>query len=142
MRQLLARGNPADQSDDDVEGVLYGLLWPRKWEVRSRALQTYQPFRAGGYTDPALVRELLLDSGPDPVEFGREDWEDRFAKSLASMGVVRLRIPLEREVDFSGVIFQLLSTPVEVDYLQLYPNISKHQLGDGMILTFILREMF
>ena len=142
VRQLLARGNPADQSDDDVEGVLYGLLWPRKWEVRSRALQTYQPFRAGGYTDPALVRELLLDSGPDPVEFGREDWEDRFAKSLASMGVVRLRIPLEREVDFSEVIFQLLSTPVEVDYLQLYPNISKHQLGDGMILTFILREMF
>ena len=142
VRRLLARGNPDNQGADDGEGVLYGLLWPRQWEVRARALQSYQPFRTGGYTDPALVRELLLDPGPDPIEFGLEDWEDKLAKSLASMGVARLRIPPYREGEFSGVIFQLLSTPVEVDYLQLYPIISRHQFSEGMILTFILREMF
>ena len=142
VRRLLARGNPADQGNDDAEGVLYGLLWPRQWEVRARALQSYQPFRTAGYTDPALVRELLLDPGPDPIEFGLEYWEDQFTKSLASMGVARLRIPPDSEGEFSGVVFQLLSTSVEVDYLQLYPIISRHQLGEGMILTFILREMF
>ena len=142
VRELLTRGNPADRGNYDVEGVLYGLLWPRQWEVRARALHSYQPFRNGGFTDPALIRELLLDSGPDPVEFGLDDWEDEFAKSLASVGVVRLSIPPERAGDFSGAIFQLLGTPVEVDYLQLYPIISRHQVGEGTILTFILREMF
>ncbi len=142
VRELLAPRQSGGRGNDDVDGVLYGLLWPRQWEVRARALHSYQPFRTEGFTDPALIRELLLDSGPDPVEFGLDDWEERFAKSLASVGVVRLRITPEREEDFSGVIFQLLGTPVEVDYLQLYPIISRHQVGEGTILTFILREMF
>ena len=142
VRQLVARGNPADQGDSDAAGVLYGLLWPRQWEVRARALQSYQPFRAGGYTNPALVRELLLDPGPAPINFGMDDWDSQFAKSLSTVGVVRVRIPPGREGGFSEVVFQLLGTPVEVDYLQLYPIISRHEVGEGMILTFILKEMF
>ena len=142
VRQLVSRSNPAGQGDDGVEGVLYGLLWPRQWEVRARALQSYQPFRTGGYTDPALVRELLLDPGPAPIDFGMDDWDSQFAKSLSTVGVVRVRIPPGREGEFSEVVFQLLGTPVEVDYLQLYPIISRHEVGEGMILTFILKEMF
>ena len=142
VRQLLDRGSPTLHSDQDVEGVLYGLLWPRQWEVRARVLQSYQAFRTGGYTDPALIRDLLLDPGPDPIEFGSEDWNVQFANTLATAGVARIRIPPKREAEFSEVIFQLLGTPVEVDYLQLYPIISKYQHVEGMILTFILREMF
>ena len=142
VRLLLDRGEHTARGDRDVEGVLYGLLWPRQWEVRARVLQSYQPFRTGGYTDPALIRELLLDPGPDPIDFGLEDWYAQFANTLATAGVTRVRIPTERRVAFSEVLFQILSTPVEVDYLQLYPVISKYQHGEGMILTFILREMF
>ena len=142
VRQLLDRGASTVREDEDVEGVLCGLLWPRQWEARARVLQSYQPFRTGGYTDPALIRDLLLDSGPDPIDFGLEDWYAQFANTLASAGVARIRIPTERKTEFSGVLFQLLGTPVEVDYLQLYPIISKCQNGEGMILTFILREMF
>lgn len=142
VRQLVAHGDPSDQGDRDAEGVLYGLLWPRQWEVRARALQSYQPFRAGGYTDPALIRELLMDPGPAPVDFGMDDWDTQFAKSLSTAGVVRVRIPPGKEEEFSEVAFKLLGTPVEVDYLQLYPVISRHEVGEGMILTFILKEMF
>ena len=142
VRLLLDRGEHTVRGDRDVEGVLYGLLWPRQWEVRARVLQSYQPFRTGGYTDPALIRDLLLDPGPDPIDFGLEDWYAQFANTLATAGVTRIRIPTERRVAFGEVLFQILSTPVEVDYLQLYPVISKYQHGEGMILTFILREMF
>ena len=142
VRQLVARGNPSDQGDSDAEGVLYGLLWPRQWEVRARALQSYQPFRTGGYTDPALIRELLMDPGPAPIDFGMDDWDTQFAKSLSTEGVVRVRIPPGREGGFGEVVFKLLGTPVEVDYLQLYPIISRHEVGEGMTLTFILKEMF
>ena len=142
VRQLLDRGAPAARGDQDVEGVLYGLLWAPQWEVRARVLQSYQPFRTGGYTDPALIRDLMLDPGPNPIDFGSEDWDAQFANTLAATGVARIRIPPERKPEFSEVLFQLLGTPIEVDYLQLYPIISKYQYGEGMILTFILREMF
>ncbi len=142
VRRLLGHGGASVHEDRDVEGVLYGLLWPRQWEVRSRVLQSYQPFRTGGYTDPALVRDLLIDSGPEPIDFGLEDWEARFANSLAWTGVAKVKIPKKRRAEFGEVLFQLLGTPVEVDYLQLFPIISKYQYGEGMILTFILREMF
>ena len=142
VQQLITRRNPSDQGDSDAEGVLYGLLWPRQWEVRARTLQSYQPFRTGGYADPALIRELLMDPGPAPIDFGMVDWDTQFARSLSTEGVVRLRIPPGREEEFSEVVFQLLGTPVEVDYLQLYPIISRHEAGEGMILTFILKEVF
>ncbi|MDE2715753.1 MAG: protein DpdJ [Chloroflexota bacterium] len=141
VRHLIAQRNPSDLGDRDAEGVLYGLLWPRQWEVRTRTLQSYQPFREGGYADPALIRELLMDPGPSPIEFGMVDWDSQFARSLSTGGVVRLRIPPAREEEFSEVVFELLGTPVEVDYLQLYPIISRHEVGEGMILTFILKEV-
>ena len=142
IRPLLVQGASTAGRDQDLEGLLYGLLWPRQWEVRGRVLQSYQPFHTGGYTDPALVRDLLFHSGPDPIAFGSEQWDARFADSLASTGMVRVRIPAARKAEFSEVLFQILGTPVEVDYLQLYPIISKYQYGEGMILTFMLREMF
>ena len=142
VRQLLDRGAPGADGGQYVEGVLYGLLWPPQWEVRARVLQSYQPFRTGGYTDPALIRDLMLDPGPDPIYFGSEDWDTQFSNTLSATGVARIRVPPERKAKFSEVLFQLLGTPIEVDYLQLYPIISKYQYGEGMILTFILREMF
>ena len=141
-RRLLAGGVADGSGPQDVEGLLYGLLWPRKWEARAKALQSYQPFYAVGYTDPALIRDLLLEPAAEPIDFGDLDWNARLSKALASAGVARVRVPPEREAEFEGIIFQLLGTPVEVDYLQLYPIISKHEMDEGVILTFVLKEMF
>ena len=141
-RRLLAGGASVSDGPQDVEGLLYGLLWPRRWEARAKALQSYQPFRNVGYTDPALIRDLLLDPAPEPIEFGTEDWNAQLLSALSGAGVASVRVPRERETEFESVIFQLLGTPVEVDYLQLYPIISRHQVDEGMILTFVLKEMF
>ena len=141
-RQLLAGSASVAHGPQDVEGLLYGLLWPRKWEARAKALQSYQPFCAVGYTDPALIRDLLLEPAAEPIEFGEQHWNAKLLSALAGGGVARVRVPCEREAEFEAVIFQLLGTPVEVDYLQLYPIISKHEMDDGAILTFVLKEMF
>ena len=142
IRPLLVQGTATPGRDQDLEGVLYGLLWPRQWELRARVLQSYQPFHTGGYTDSALVRELLLHSGPIPIDFGSEEWDARLSDSLATTGIARLRVPAARKAAFSEDLFRILGTPVEVDYLQLYPVISKYEYGESMILTFLLREMF
>ena len=141
-RQLLHSDAPAGDDAQSVEGVLYGLLWPRRWEVRARVLQSYQAYRVGGYTDPALIRDLLLDPGPEPIEFGVADWETQFSDGLSTKGVVRLRVSSKRRMEFREVLFRLLGIPIEVDYLQFYPIVSKYQHQNGMILTFVLKEMF
>ena len=141
-RRLLHTDAPAGDDVHSVEGVLYGLLWPRQWEVRARVLQSYQAYRINGYTDPALIRDLLLDLGPEPIEFGSESWESQFADFLSTKGVVRVKVSSKRREEFREVLFRLLGTPVEVDYLQFYPIISRYQHQEGMILTFVLKEMF
>ena len=141
-RQVLNADALAGDDCQSVEGVLYGLLWPRQWEIRARVLQSYQAYRTSGYTDPALIRDLLLDPGLEPIEFGAENWESQFADSLSTMGVVRIKVSSKRKAAFREVLFRLLGTPVEVDYLQFYPIISRYQRQDGMILTFVLKEMF
>ena len=101
-RQLLnADAPPAGDEFQGVEGVLYGLLWPRQWEVRARVLQSYQAFRPAGYTDPALIRDLLLDPGPEPIQFGSEDWKGQFADSLSTRGVARIKVSSKRRTEFS-----------------------------------------
>ena len=141
-RQLLSADAQAGNDFQSVAGVLYGLLWPRQWEVRARVLQSYQAYWNCGYTDPALIRDLLLDPGPEPIEFGAENWEGQFADNLSTKGVVRVRVSSKRREEFRDVLFRLLGTPVEVDYLQFYPIVSQYQHQDGMILTFVLKEMF
>ena len=141
-RQLLNADTPTGDDFQSVEGVLYGLLWPREWEVRAKVLQSYQPYRPAGYTDPALIRDLLLDPGPEPIEFGPGDWEGQFAHGLSTRGVARIKVNSKRRAEFSEALFELLGTPIEVDYLQFYPIISRYQHQDGMILTFVLKEMF
>ena len=141
-RRLLHLDAPVGDDVHSVEGVLYGLLWPRQWEVRARVLQSYQPYRTNGYTDPALIRDLLLDPGPEPIEFGSESWERQFADFLSTKGVVRVKVSSKLREEFREVLFRLLGTPIEVDYLQFYPIISRYQHQEGMILTFVLKEMF
>ena len=123
-------------------GVLSGLLWPRIVEVRSRTFQSYGPFRTRGYTDPSLVRELLLLAGPHPVEYGTEGWREALTDSLASTGIVRVRADTENVLNFHAEIYRILASPVDVDYLQLYPIVTEVSRGTGTTVTFVLREMF
>lgn len=142
VRELVGSNTPAQVTTVEVAGVLSGLLWPRTGEVRSKAFQSYGQFRTRGYTDPSLVRELLLLAGPEPVEYGTTGWHDDFTKSLAITGMTRLWAKPEYEWDFHAEIFRILASPVDVDYLQLYPVVTEVSRDTGTTVTFVLREMF
>ena len=142
VRELVDSNTPGRVRADDAAAVLSGVLWPRTGEVRSRAFQSYSLFRTRGYTDPSLIRDLLLRTGPDPVVYGCQGWNDAFTDSLAATGMARLSARVEHELSFQKELYRLLSSPVDVDYLQLYPVISEVNRDNGTTVTFILREMF
>ena len=142
VRELLEINTTTRVTAAEAAGVLSGLLWPRTIEVRSRAFQSYGPFRTRGYTDPSLVRELLLLAGPHPLEYGSEGWREAFTNLLASSGIARLWATTEHESDLHAETYRLLASPVDVDYLQLFPVITEVSRETGTTLTFVLREMF
>ena len=142
VRELLEINTTTSVTVAAAAGVLSGLLWPRIVEVRSRAFQSYGPFRTRGYTDPSLVRELLQLAGPHPVEYGTEGWREALTDSLASTGIVRVRADTENVLNFHAEIYRILACPVDVDYLQLYPVVTEVSRGTGTTVTFVLREMF
>ncbi len=141
IRELM--GDMAIQvSAAEAAGVLSGILWPRVGEIRSRTFQSYTQFRSRGYTDPSLIRELLLVSGPEPIAFGSTNWQNDFNDSLAKSGVVRVCITSENEPKFHQDIYQILAEPIDVDYLQFYPVITEVSRGQEITITFVLRELF
>ena len=142
IKEVVGSNLPAGVTGAEVAGVLSGLLWPRTGEVRSRAFQSYAQYRRRGHTDPSLVRELLLANRTGPVEFDGNAWRDEFTQILASTGTARLWASSERESDLNVETFRILATPVDVDYLQLYPVITEVSRDSGTTLTFVLREMY
>jgi superfamily II DNA or RNA helicase len=108
------------------------LLWPRGGEIRSAALQSYNPFRRVALTDSMLARSLLVDGRLPIVRFGEERWKQRLDQALAAGGQVRLiATSREREVLRQAAV-QLLAEPIEMNYLRLYPVIEGwRELADG-----------
>ena len=142
IRALVDSNTPGTVAIGDAAGVLAGILWPRTGEVLGRAFQSYSQYRRQGHTDPSLIRELVLWSGIESVQYGSEDWRDVFTETLATTGIARLKAEKEHEAAFHQEIFRILASPVDVDYLQLYPVISEVKRGSGVTVTFVFRELY
>ena len=143
VRRLVAGNIEGKVTATEAAGILSSLLWPRTAEVRTRALRSYGPFRLRRYTDPSLIRELLLRNEPDAVMYGSEGWELSLDDSLVETGMARLRADHIDESEFHGDLYRLLASPVDVDYLQFYPNISRVTRDDrGTVVTLVLSEVF
>jgi hypothetical protein len=142
IRKVVGSNTPLEMTGSEVAGVLSGLMWARTGEVRGRAFQSYAQFRTPGHTDPSLVRELILAESRRSVRYNNNGWQEEFEESLASIGTVRLEASPEYESAVHDEIFRILATPIEVDYLQLYPVITEISRELGTTITFVLREMY
>jgi len=142
IREVVGSNTTVDMTGAEIAGVLSGLLWPRAGEIRSRAFQSYAQYRTAGHTDPSLIRELILTNKTKSVEFTENGWLDEFKQTLASTGTVRLWASTELESSLHSETFHILATPIDVDYLQLYPVITEVSRDFGTTLTFVLREMY
>jgi hypothetical protein len=127
--------------DTDLAAVLSGLLWASPDEVRRRTLETYNPFRIRGFTDPSLLRELLLVHPVTTVELAGANWLEALTTALATNRFARLSAPVARTAELQAAIAQLIATPVSLSFLQFYPvveGVERH--GQLLFVSFGLRE--
>jgi len=124
-----------------VLAAITSLLWPRSDEVRSRALQSYNPYRQGRSTDPAVVRHLLLNRSIKTIDFADVDWREQLRTALDGQGTCRLAASSGDAPALRLAIVQLIATPVDVGVLQFFPVVEQVERSEGQILANLtLRE--
>lgn len=124
-----------------VLSAISGLLWPRANEVRQHVLQSYNPFRLGRPTDPAVVRHLMISRAIATVEFSAPDWEAQLAAAFEAQGTARLVAHIGEAGPFRAVLVRLSATPVNIGVLQFFPAIERVERADGRLLASLtLRE--
>ncbi len=142
VRQFLSATLPAVAIGHvTVLAAVNSLLWPRADEVRQRALQSYNPYRQGRSTDPAIVRQLLLNRSIATVKFANPDWHTQLDAAFENQGTCRLAASASEAVGLRQAIVLLVATPVDVGVLQFFPVVERVERADGRILvTLTLRE--
>jgi hypothetical protein len=119
--------------------ALTGLLWPRPHELRRQSLGSWSPFRDPGFTDPALVRQLLLRDSVPEIPLSDVLWNSRLDAALARVGVARLVATGEEIRDLQRALLVRLGDPIDVGFLQLYPVVEQlRRDGDGYAATLTL----
>lgn len=139
----LFRANTGELLSPEVRvAALTGLLWAHPHEHRSRILQSYSPFHRTGWTDPALIRELVLADRVTSVRYGEADWEERLRTVLSADATVRLQVSPEQEGAFQQEVVRLLAEPVTFEDLQFYPSLERVERNGRMtVATLTIKEM-
>lgn len=120
--------------------VVTSLLWPRTDALRREAFAGWNPYRAVGQGDPALLRALLFDDGPT-IRVDEAGWTAAATEALARQGAVRLAAPSGAPAHLRSAMLVLQATPVQVGYLRLYPVFERlTRLGDDLVAVFVIME--
>jgi hypothetical protein len=142
VRSHLVSNLPAPAAANvSVFAAIFGMMWQRASEVRRASLSAYNPYRGARATDPAVVRELLLQRTICIVDLSEPDWQAAAAAALAAEGTCRLRASPGQTRELRAALVHLAATPVDVGVLQFYPVIERIQRGENSILVdLLLRE--
>ena len=124
-----------------VLAAMTSLLWPRADEVRQRALQSYNPYRLGRSTDPAVVRHLLLSRSMATIELADPDRHAQLDAAFATQGACRLAASAGEAAALRRATVLLVAMPVDIGVLQFFPVVERVERTDGRILVSLtLRE--
>jgi hypothetical protein len=120
--------------------AVYGLLWPRGYQVRAQGLTAYNPFAEA----PPPDREILLDllhAGESVVALG-PGWEGAVSAALNARGAVRLTAPPADRAALKEALLRLAAEPLEAGFLHLHPTVvAVTQDPDRTAVTLDLREV-
>jgi hypothetical protein len=120
--------------------TVYGLLWPRGYQVRAQGLSFYNPFADTPPPDRELLLDLLWAGEPNvPLGLG---WTEAVAQALTDRGAVRLTSAPADRAALKQALLQLAAEPVESQFLHLHPNVVAVAYGtDQVSVTLDLREV-
>jgi hypothetical protein len=116
---------PANRGDSRTRAqlVLLSLLWTRACARRPETLRASNRFVSN---PPATERTLLRDVLPSPpsaVDIEAEDWRGDLAIALRTWGTARLLSTSGSTPALARAIRELMVEPLEVDWLQVYPQL-------------------
>jgi hypothetical protein len=120
--------------------TLYGLLWPRGYNIRAQGLSFYNPYVENMSADRELVLDLLRAREPTvPLAPG---WKKAVGDALAEAGAVRLTTASDDRVSLREALLTLAVEPVEAGFLHLYPTVvAVAQDPAAVSVTLDLREV-
>ncbi|TBO29285.1 DEAD/DEAH box helicase [Aquabacterium lacunae] len=138
---LVANLPGAAAASVSVFAAVLSMLWPRENEVRLSSLRSYNPYRSGRTTDPAVVRQLLLRRTVQIVDLSASDWSTRLYSALAEDGACRVSASAGQTRALREALVLLGVTPVDVGVLQFFPVVERIERAEGRILVdLLLRE--
>lgn len=131
----------AAAADVSVFAAVFSMLWPRENDVRVTSLQSYNPYRVGRATDPAVVRELLLRRNVRTVALSSPGWKDALYAAFAEDGACRLSARGSEARNLREALVLLGATPVDVGVLQFFPVVERiDRREDRILVDLLLRE--
>ena len=131
----------ADQDKSWVFNVLLGILWASPESLRPSALQVPNP-----YVDdaPASERTLVLDWLEDDmtkIDATTAQWRGLVDSVLSSIGRCVLVVPVGEESSVRVALLDIVTEPVEVGALLLFPKVTGSRRRGGTIeVTVELNE--
>lgn len=142
IRRLFAEITGEDLPLSKCAAALTGLLWAKPNEYRDHVLSSYNPFRRTGWTDPALIRELLMADRVETVVYGETGWREQVDQVLSKDAVVKIRASRTQETEFQRALIRLLAEPVMFQDLEFYPNLTRLERdAEGTEATLAIKEM-
>ena len=135
----IAGSRVADQSD--IYSTIYSLLWPRGNTIRERVLESYNPFCVLPASDPRLFRDELIQR-MSLLSIRDPDFDEHANVTLATDGSLYVYSEKEDRKALKEVLLKLLASPVEAEFLYLYPHVSSTRLhGRGLIVNLSISEI-
>jgi hypothetical protein len=139
------RINNLIDSDEDNDSrlihILSSLLWPKGLEVRQYAFESYHPYREQKTVDPMLVRSLILNREIQQVDLSVNRWNEKLKEYLQNFGTVQLISKKSENKALRKALMEIISTPVDVEFLLFMPIIERTERSDSDIkVTITLRE--
>lgn len=120
--------------------VLTGILWARGHALRNGALPLQTRFDSIPPVTERLLLHAWLTPHQEPVDATTPDWSSRLHQRLLVAGRCGVAMPAQREI-LDAVVEEVLSRPVQLEYLNAYPRLTSVVRGEGLIeLQFELTE--
>jgi len=125
-------GLPANQIETWRFSMLLGLLWARGHALRSHALPVSERFAETPMVTDRLLLVPWLSKALDPIDGDAPDALDELHRRLKHQGQVVVQLPPDSAL-LNRIMAFVATTPVQLEYLNVYPRLTAAIRGQGAI---------
>ncbi len=133
--------NENDISDELIRSNIENLLWLSSKEICNKSLQSYNPYRKNISIDQLVLRTIFKNSEIPEVDYEDIDFKLKLKNILETNGNLKIKCKVSKRKILREELINIISTPLEIGSLQLYPMIDSFSMDEQYFSTIIsLRE--